>query len=307
MSAARPSPRRLVPACLVPALLALPLLLGACRTAAPAAPAAVRIGAMSAARAVPAHDNLNAVLWMQSAEEYRAVALGTYRAAEARLADALDDTTWSADPFQARGGGFGRLPAAVVLDVDETVLDNSPYQARSAYDGTPYDPATWGAWVREGHERAIPGALDYTRAAAARGIRVVYLTNRRADEEAPTAARLAALGFPIADGDAILTRGERPGWAASDKDTRRAFVAGRYRILQYLGDNLGDFLGHENDTPEARRQMTAPYDAWWGMRWFALPNPTYGSWETALTRGLPAGSPADSARAAKRRALRVER
>ncbi len=302
MSAARPSPLRLVPA-----LLALPLVLGACRSSAPAATVSVRIGEMTVARAVPANDNLNAVLWMQSAEEYRAVALGTYRAAQARLGDALDDTTWSADPFQARRSGFGRLHAAVVLDVDETVLDNSPYQARSASDGTPYDPATWGAWVREGRERAIPGALDYTRAAAARGIRVVYLTNRRADEEAPTAARLAALGFPIADGDAILARGERPEWAASDKDTRRAFVADRYRVLHYLGDNLGDFLGHENDTPEARRQMTAPYDAWWGVRWFAFPNPSYGSWETALTRGLPPGSPADSARAAKRRALRLDR
>ena len=257
--------------------------------------------------AVPARDNLNAVLWMQTSEEYRAVTLGTYRAAQARLGDALADTSWSADPEQAARGGFGRLPTAVVLDVDETVLDNSPYQARGAFDGTAYDPATWAAWVREGRERAIPGALDYIRSAAARGIRVVYLTNRRADEEAATTARLVALGFPVADGDAVLVRGERPEWAASDKDARRAFVTGRYRVLHYLGDNLGDFLGRENDTPAARRALTSPYDAWWGVRWFALPNPTYGSWESALTRTLPAGSPADSARAAKRRALRVER
>ncbi len=287
------------------ALAAFPFALAACAPV--TAPLARMEPAATAPVAVPANDNLNAVLWMQTSEEYRAVALGTYRAAQARLGDALADTSWSADPAQAARGGFGRLPTAVVLDVDETVLDNSPYQARGVADGTGYVPATWSAWVREGRERAIPGALDYVRSAASRGIRVVYLTNRVAVEEAPTAARLAALGFPIADGDAVLVRGERPEWAASDKDPRRAFVTANYRVLHYVGDNLGDFLGHENDTPAARRALTAPYDAWWGVRWFALPNPTYGSWEGALTRGLPSGSPADSARAAKRRALQVDR
>lgn len=285
--------------------VATTLALAACSSTAPVAPPVVE--RIAVAPAVSANDNLNAVLWMQTAEEYRAVALSVYRAAEARLPAALADTTWSADPAQLQRRGFGRLPAAVVLDVDETVLDNSPYQARGVADGTAYAPATWGAWVREGRETAIPGALAYTQAAAAHGIRVVYLTNRMADEEAPTRARLAALGFPVADDDAILPRGERPEWRASDKDARRAFVASRYRVLQYVGDNLGDFLGHENDTPEARRRLTAPYDAFWGVRWFALPNPAYGSWEGALTRGLPQGSPADSARAAKRRALRVDR
>lgn len=277
--------------------------LAGCRTTAPPAVAV----ATPVTAAIPAHDNLNAILWMQTAEEYRAVALSVFRAAEARLGDALADTSWSADPQQLRRRGYGRLPAAVVLDVDETVLDNSAYAARGIVDGTAYAPATWGAWVREGRETAIPGALAYTQAAAAHGIRVVYLTNRMGDEEAPTRDRLLALGFPVADADAILTRGERPEWAPSDKDTRRAFVADRYRILHYVGDNLGDFLGHENDTPEARRRLTAPYDAFWGVRWFALPNPSYGSWEGALTRGLPQGSPADSVAAARRRALRLDR
>ena len=127
------------------------------------------------------------------------------------------------------------------------------------------------------------------------------------DEEAPTRERLIALGFPVADADAVLTRGERDEWRASDKDARRAFVTARYRVLQYVGDNLGDFLGHENDTPQARRRMTAPYDAFWGERWFAIPNPSYGSWEGALSRGLPTGSPADSVRAARRRGLRLDR
>ena len=148
--------------------------LAGCRTTAP-------VVSEPAAAAIPAHDNLNAILWMQTAEEYRAVALSVYRGAEARLADALADTAWSADPEQLRRRGYGRLPTAVVLDVDETVLDNSAYAARGIVDGTAYAPATWGAWVREGRETAIAGALAYTQAAAAHGIRVVYLTNRMGD------------------------------------------------------------------------------------------------------------------------------
>jgi len=274
-----------------PVLLAL-LGLSACTASRPAAvtaPADVR------------HENLNAVLWMQTAAEYRANSVAVYRGAQAWLGPALADTAWSAEPAQTVRGGFGALPPAVVLDADETVLDNSAYQARLVARDTVYDGRTWAAWVAEERAGAVPGALDYAREAERRGVRVVYLTNRRADEEASTARTLEALGFPVADGDAVLTRGERPEWVASDKGPRRAFVAARYRVVQYVGDNLGDFVSGENATVEARAALAASYEGFWGTRWFMLANPTYGSWEGALTQG--ATTP-EAARAAKVRALR---
>ena len=276
---------------LAPVLLAL-LGLSACTASRPAAvpaPPGVR------------HENLNAVLWMQTAAEYRANSLSVYRGAQAALGPALADTAWSAEPAQTARGGFGALPPAVVLDADETVLDNSAYQARLVARDTVYDGRTWAAWVAEERAGAVPGALDYARDAARRGVRVVYLTNRRADEEASTARTLEALGFPVADGDALLTRGERPEWAASDKGPRRAFVAARYRVVQYVGDNLGDFVSGENATVEARAALAASYEEFWGTRWFMLANPTYGSWEGALTQGT---ATPEAARAAKVRALR---
>ncbi len=232
------------------------------------------------------HDNLNATVWMQTAVEYRANALALYRAATSLLPAALADTAWSADVPQLQRGGFGRLPAAVVLDLDETVLDNSPAQARRVAVDSAYSQKAWGVWTASASARAIPGALAYTQAAHARGIRVVYITNRTAAEEADTRRNLAALGFPLdADEDGVLTRGERPAWAASDKGPRRADVAARYRILQLVGDNLGDVLSGEDAAVAARDALVAPYDAFWGTRWFLLPNPTYGSWESAITRG----------------------
>src|SRR5690606_35019318 len=133
---------------------------------------------------VGANENLHATLWTQTAAEYRAVALQTYAAARERLADALADPSWSAEVAQLRAGGFEALPPAVILDVDETVLDNAPYQARLIRDGGVYTPETWAAWVEEAAAAAVPGALAFTRAADSLGVAVIYLTNRRAAEEA---------------------------------------------------------------------------------------------------------------------------
>ena len=256
---------------------------GAARdTAAPAPPEAPA----APAAAVAQHDNFNAVLWVQTAAEYQALTRQAYTAAQLALDEALDDPTWTASLEQEARGDFAALPPAVVLDVDETVLDNSAYQARLVRDGGAYTSAGWAAWTAEAAAPPIAGALAYTREAAARGVAVVYVTNRKAAEEAATVENLRRLGFPLGgdDGDAddrVLTRGERPAWASSDKTPRRAHVAGRYRIVQLVGDNLGDFVEAEG-TPAERRAAAERYADYWGLRWIVLPNPTYGNWEGAL-------------------------
>jgi acid phosphatase len=245
------------------------------------------------------HENLNAVLWMQTALEYEASAVQAYRLATLQLDAALKDPAWTAAIEQTADSS--ELPPAVILDIDETVLDNSYYQARQVRDNTPFASSTWDRWCEEARATAIPGALEFTQGAANLGVTVFYVTNRTANLEAATRRNLAALNFPLKAGiDTVLTRGERPEWEASPKGARRAHVARTYRVVLLIGDDLGDFIGDSSGTPEQRKERTAPQSDWWGERWIMLPNPAYGSWERAIV-----GTAADPI-AAKRAALRYE-
>lgn len=228
--------------------------------------------------------NLNATLWQQTAVEYDGLTRGMYALAEVMLDRAVDDSTWTASLEQAEAGvaSYRSKPPAVVLDVDETVLDNSPYQARLVLDNQTYGSASWQAWCREAAASAIPGALAFTKAAEAQGVQVIYLTNRDAAVEEPTRANLQALGFPMdADEDVLLTQGEIPEWQASDKTPRREAVAKAYRIVLLIGDNFGDFAGDVDVSISEREQQAATFSRYWGTRWIVLPNPQYGSWEGA--------------------------
>jgi acid phosphatase len=257
------------------------------------APPAQRTAAGSAA----AHENLNAVLWVQTALEYEASALQAFRLAQMQLDAALADPRWTAAIEQQ--GDASNLPPAVIVDVDETVLDNSYYQARMIRDNASYASATWDPWVEEARATAVPGAVEFAQYAAKKGVTVFYVTNRTANLEAATRRNLAAENFPLTGTvDTVLVRGERPEWSASAKGPRRAFVAGTYRILLLVGDDLGDFVVDGSGTPEERETRAAAQSDWWGRRWIMIPNPTYGSWERAIT-----GSAADP-NAARRNALR---
>lgn len=242
---------------------------------------AVHVCGCGAARAPDL--TLNAVLWVQTSAEYAAAAAGTYEAASRALGVGVADSSWTAATEQA--GGYGRLPAAVIVDVDETVLDNTPYQARLIEDGEVYGSETWGAWVTEAQAPAVPGALEFTRDAARAGVTVFYVTNRDAPLENATRANLEGLGFPLEDDtDVLLMRGERPEWGA-DKTSRRAHVAQRYRIVLLVGDDLNDFITTDRASVSERAALVERYRENWGTRWWVLPNPMYGSWERSLIGG----------------------
>ncbi len=226
---------------------------------------------------------LNSTLWTQTAVEYEGTARQAYRLAEIMMERALADSQWTASLEQANRGSdtYSEKPPAVVLDVDETVLDNSPYQARLILDDTAYDSESWAAWVREERADPVPGALFFTQAAVDHGVQVIYLTNRDASLEAATRNNLTALGFPVDDApDAVLTQSEKDGWES--KTVRREWVAERYRILLLVGDNFGDFVAEADTTVSARRARSRSVKKYWGTRWIVLPNPQYGSWEGAL-------------------------
>jgi 5'-nucleotidase (lipoprotein e(P4) family) len=235
------------------------------------------------------HENLNAVLWMRRSAEYRASVLGSFNQAERMLARALEDPGWDALPPPEREGlPLAGLPPAVIVDADETLIDNSLFQAELIRDDARYDPERWRLWTERRQALAIPGALRFAEAATARGVTVLYITNRRTPEEYQgTVDLLRALGFPLAEDASNLIALGDPRGPAVEKSARRRWAGERFRILLMLGDNLGDFLDQDGLDGATRTALMTPYREWWGERWFMLPNPSYGSWESALRRDCP--------------------
>lgn len=255
-----------------------------------------------------ADDNLNAVTWTQTAVEHDLILREIYRLAREKLDTAMADRSWDALPHEERAADPKNLPPAVILDVDETVLDNSPYQARLIRDDGEYNEFTWAQWCKQADARALPGAVAFTRYAAAHGVAVFYLSNRAKDLDAVTLANLRNAGFPVAGPDSFLGLGTFvPGCEqiGSEKGCRRKLIGGRYRVLMQFGDQIGDFVDVLANTHAGRAAAVKPYADWFGERWFVLPNPTYGSWEPALFNN-DWTLPRVKRDAAKRAALRTD-
>ena len=216
----------------------------------------------------PGEALLNSTLWMQRAAEYRASTLQTYAIARRTLDDGLTKNS--------------SQPAAVVLDLDETVLDNSRYAARQLVQGKTFTFGDdWTAWVNESASTAVPGAVEFLQYAQSRGVTPVYITNRTTIHKTPTLENLRKLGIPFTE-DTVIVRSD----SSTDKTARRAAVEARYRVLLYAGDAMGDFPADET-TPR-----------------IYVPNPVYGSWEKAeLKPGAPppppSRSPCDDSRSGK--------
>jgi acid phosphatase len=253
----------------------------------------------------PADDSLNATVWFQTSVERDLVFTAIYRAAGQRLDAALKDRRWDALPKDERSNDPSKLPPAIIVDVDETVLDNSPSQVRQIRERRGFDEAAWGAWVNERKAKPLPGAVEFLNAAAKRGVTIFYVSNRDATLADATVANLRQAGFPLEDASQFLGLGtvvEGCEQHGSQKTCRRQLVAGRYRVLMQFGDQVGDFVQIVANTPEGRRAAIAPYLEWIGVRWWPLPNPVYGSWEPALF-GNEWSQPEGARRSAKQSAL----
>lgn len=281
--------RRLLISCVIFSSLALPLSTQA-RAACTADPDATA--------------GLNATLYDQRSAEHALIAEQTFKAATAALAwaklapgDALMPETPLPPPKASSD-------LAVILDVDETVLDNSPAQAFLVRSDLAYCPDHWGRWIAQRAAAPIPGAVAFTQAAEQAGVKVFYVTNRacskddcRAKED--TMALMQRLGFARAnDPKAFLLQNEEKDWT-SDKSTRRARIAEDHRVIMMIGDQLTDFVSQmaakaiwnelrtpimsaaveelRHEKPE-KAQAYRTYQSMIGVRWFLLPNAQYGAY-----------------------------
>lgn len=207
-----------------------------------------------------------AVLWQQTSGEFRALSYQAYALARMMLDRDLRTRT--------------RRPRAVVVDVDETVLDNSPHQAALIRDGESFSPARWTEWCNRAEAEAVPGAVEFLRYAASRRVRVFYITNRREAERDCTIRNLVRRGFPDASNETVLIRTEATG---GSKESRRQQIAARYHIALLVGDNLNDFTNvFERKSVEDRRMEVDRLHAEFGTRFIVIPNTMYGDWESAI-------------------------
>ena len=222
--------------------------------------------------------NVMSVLFQQTAAERLAGSLQTFKSAKQALDNALADSSWSALPGQAV---YGKKPA-IIVDVDETVLDNTAYEARMILDGTKY-PEGWVSWGKEAAATEVPGAKDFLNYAASKDVTIFYVTNRVVELKEATKKNLTKLGIPWdKTKDTVLMRGEN-NWG-SDKGPRRKLVGNEYRVLLMIGDNLGDFVDAKDNNlnPSNRKNIVSDYADYWGVQWFMLQNIAYGDWEGAL-------------------------
>lgn len=272
-------------------------------------------------------------LWVQTSADYRAHCYQTYSWAlrtlqtRASLAGPKDAQGRLVDRvYLSSGGRITEVtrPLAVVMDLDETVIDNSAYQIFLAKSGTRFNPESWNAfltWQGQHPEtgRAIPGAVEFIRAAEALGFTPIFISNRTLPYQDATSRVLDAIGVNVQslEGRIWLDPGKAEdaqgaqrilaglGMTADSaegrkmlegqarKERRRWEVRLRYHPIMYLGDDLGDFLSFVKD-PQApvekvlqdREAIVDAHRENWGRDWFFLPNPMYGNWSPGLT--LPA-------------------
>ena len=236
---------------------------------------------------VEADYRYGALTWMQNSAEYRFLTEQTYRAALTQLQIGLQDPNWSADEVQLAVGGFQHKTPAVILDCDETLLDNTAYSGRNIVEGKEYSTESWNAWCQEARARVVPGSLDFVNAARGLGVKIFFVTNRRDVVKEATIKNLNELGF-LASKHNVLTKNPEQG-RQDDKVSRRAMVARNHRIVLLIGDSMSDLCsGMDTYNTEERNRIAKEKRMMLGSRWFMLPNPVYGGWQRALPDGQKA-------------------
>ena len=238
----------------------------------------------------PEPKNDMGLFWVKYAAEYQAVARQVYGMAERALPAFVANKSWSALPGQS---GAEDLPPAVILDIDETVIDNVEFQLAFV---PPFADRKLEMWDREHIAEPVPGVVEFIKAARTADVEVFFLTNRPCekyeDEEATcpqkqtVIAGVRELGLEV-EPEFVSLSYEEPDWT-KEKLVRRKVIGENYRVIMLFGDDLGDFVPcvrHKPAAPcaragtrENRAAAILEYEHLWGNGWYILPNPMHGSW-----------------------------
>ena len=217
------------------------------------------------------------LLWMRTSAEYRALAYQGYNVAMNAVKMAVTDPSHQ------------RKPLAIVLDADETVVDNTQLMGESIVNGNGrFDAPWWRQAVHQGKSQAMPGAVEFLNEVHKQGVEIFYVSNRYAPVNLDvTIQNFKELGFPSVDKDHVLLFEKD-----SDKQPRFDMIAKKYYVIVYMGDNAGDFpIGTKGKTLAERNALIDAHKEDFGTTFVVFPNPAYGSWVSALAKGYQNLSP----------------
>ncbi len=236
----------------------------------------VSIAQQSAQTAPETADNeyqVAAILYQQHAGEYRALAFQAFSLAKMRLDEDFDKKNLKKLSKDER-----QKTRAVVVDIDETVLDNSPHQAYLVKNRLPFNLPTWIEWGERRSAKPIPGAVEFLRYASQKGVRVFYVSNRSEIQKQATMENLKNVGFPDVSDETVMLQTDK-----STKEPRRRMILQKNRIVLLIGDNLNDFAENFENKNVAERFAEVEKDKnLFGAKYIVLPNAMYGSWENSI-------------------------
>ncbi len=212
---------------------------------------------------------VQAVLWQERAAEYKALCFQAYNTAHLQL-----------DMLIAENKEVS-MPLAIITDLDESVMDNSPYNGKMVQADRNYSKQDWIEWGEKRSAKPVPGSIEFFNYAASQGVEIFYISNRYPEMHQATIDNLNAYGLPFVDDTHLMFRGEK-----SSKADRRAAVEKNFKVIMLIGDNLSDFSDlYEHQAPDRRHALTDSLKADFGKRYIVLPNVIYGDWMNGIYNG----------------------
>ncbi len=219
-------------------------------------------------------EDLNAVVWQQTAGEYKALCYQAFNSGKYHLEILKDNKEFTGIP-------------TIVMDLDETVLDNSPYNAQLIIKDKNYTTGSWNAWVEKKEAKAVPGAIEFIKHATDLDFSIIFISNRDQETLDWTMENLNRFGFDFNEKNFYLKQGD------SEKSERRKAVNKSYEVIMYVGDNLADF-NNELDSRDLsindRNEIVSNISNKFGSRFVILPNAMYGNWQKAIDSDFPKGN-----------------
>lgn len=220
-------------------------------------------GSVKAAKTNLGNQNIMSVAWYQTSAEAKALYLQGYNIAKNNLNNDLSESS--------------NKPRAVVLDIDETILDNSPYEAYAALNDKNY-PTNWNKWIDSAQAGILPGAKNFLDYANSKGVQIYYVSDRPNKQLKATEKNLDKYNLPQVNNNHVLlqTKGE------NGKTSRFKNISKNNNILMYFGDSLTDFNNPKSATISSRYQDVQQNKNQFGNKYIVFPNPMYGGWEGSI-------------------------